>query len=84
MIPKEIREKAEMILKFGDEIMEYLKKEYNFNAYIGDLDIVDEPFGKKLQDGSYEGWLSDCDDTTTYYKFYPMDDGKYLEISYLD
>lgn len=81
MIPKEIREKAELLIKFNAEIIEYFRREYNFKNDFEYLDIVNEPGGKKLQDGSYEFWYNDYYDTV-YYRYYPMDNGKYLEIMY--
>lgn len=81
MIPKEIIEKVDLVIKFNDEILEYLKREYNFSDYIESLDIVDEPSGKKLQDGSYKARYS-CGSDNVYYRYYPMDNGRYLEISY--
>lgn len=81
MIPKEIREKAELLIKFNDEIIEFLRREYNFNGDFDYLDIVNKPSGKKLQDGSYKIWYIDYYDTV-YYRYFPMDNGKYLEIMY--
>lgn len=81
MIPKEIREKAELLIKFNAEIIEYFRREYNFKGDFDCLDIVNEPSGKKLQDGSYKCWYIDYYDTV-YYRYYPMDNGKYLEIMY--
>ena len=81
MIPKEIREKVELVIKLNDEMFEYLKREYNFSDYIENLDIVDYPSGKKLQDGSYKTWYSYGSDNV-YHRYYPMDNGRYLEISY--
>lgn len=89
MIPKEIREKAELLIKFNDEIIKYFRREYNFKGDFDCLDIVNEPSGKKLQDGSYKCWYTDYYDTvyynyydTVYYRYFPMDNGKYLEIMY--
>lgn len=81
MIPKEIREKVELAIKFNDEILEYLRREYNFKDDFDYLDIVDKRSGKKLEDGSYECWYPDYYDTV-YYRYFPMDNGKYLEIMY--
>ena len=81
MIPKEIREKSELLIKFHDEIIEYLRREYNFKDDFDYLDIVNAPSGNKLQDGSYYFWYNDYYDIV-YYRYYPMDNGKYLEIMY--
>ena len=81
MIPKEIREKVELAIKFNDEILEYLRREYNFKDDFDYLDIVDKRSWKKLEDGSYECWYNDYYDVV-YYRYYPMDNGKYLEIMY--
>lgn len=81
MIPKEIREKAELLITLNDEIIEYLRREYNFQDDFNYLDIVDYRSGKKLEDGSYEYWYPDYYDTV-YYRYFPMDNGKYLEIMY--
>ena len=81
MIPKEIREKVELVIKLNDEIIEYLRREYNFKDDFDYLDIVSRPGGNKLQEGSYEFWYNDYYDIV-YYRYYPMDNGKYLEIMY--
>lgn len=51
MIPKEIREKAELLIKFNAEIIEYFRREYNFKGDFDCLDIVNEPSGKKATSG---------------------------------
>ena len=33
MIPKEIREKVELVMRFNNEIFEYLRHQYNFKDY---------------------------------------------------
>lgn len=81
MIPKEIREKVELVMRFNNEIFEYLRHQYNFKDYIESLNIVDEPSGKKLRDGSYKARYLYYSDNV-YYRYYPMDDGRYLEVGY--
>ena len=48
MIPKETREKVELVIKLNDEIIEYLRREYNFKDDFDYLDIVSKPSGNKL------------------------------------